>query len=78
LDAAARVLRALHDAIQVSDLRGSSEVVCHGDVSPCNAVFRDGLPYAWIDFDAASPGTNTVLRPLRFPCRRCWMRRRGS
>jgi Ser/Thr protein kinase RdoA (MazF antagonist) len=56
LDAAARLLRTLHDATQDSDLRGSSEVVCHGDASPCNAVFKDGLPYAWIDFDAASPG----------------------
>ena len=56
LDAAARLLRALHDATQASALRGSSEVVCHGDASPCNAVFMDGVPYAWIDFDAASPG----------------------
>ncbi len=57
LDAAARLLRALHNATQDSTLRGSSEVVCHGDASPCNAVFRDGLPYAWIDFDAAGPGS---------------------
>jgi hypothetical protein len=56
LDAAARLLRALHDAIQDSDLRGNSEVICHGDASPCNAVFKDGLPYAWIDFDAAYAG----------------------
>ncbi len=59
LDAAARLLRALHDATRFSDLRGGSEVVCHGDASPCNAVFKDGLPYAWIDFDAASAGTRS-------------------
>ena len=59
LDAAARLLRALHNATQHSELRGGSEVVCHGDASPCNAVFKDGLPYAWIDFDAASPGTRS-------------------
>jgi hypothetical protein len=56
LDSAARLLRALHDATQDSAVRGASEVVCHGDPSPCNAVFMDGLPYAWIDFDAACPG----------------------
>ena len=59
LDAAARLLRALHDATRDSDLRGTCEVVCHGDPSPCNAVFRDGLPYAWIDFDSAYPGNRS-------------------
>src|SRR5579872_6045486 len=59
LDAAARLLCALHDATQDSSLRGSNEVVCHGDASPCNAVVRDGLPYAWIDFDAAHPGNRS-------------------
>jgi aminoglycoside phosphotransferase (APT) family kinase protein len=33
-----------------------NEVVCHGDASPCNCVFRDGVPYAFIDFDAAHSG----------------------
>ena len=37
-------------------LRGATEVICHGDPCPCNAVFHDGLPYAWIDFDGAYPG----------------------
>lgn len=59
LDSAARLLRALHDATQHSDLRGTCEVVCHGDPSPCNAVFSGGLPYAWIDFDSAYPGTRS-------------------
>jgi hypothetical protein len=54
--AAARLLRALHDMTAALGLRGASEVVCHGDPSPCNAVFRNGLPYAWIDFDGAYPG----------------------
>lgn len=56
LSAAARLLRALHDLTAVFPLRGQAEVVCHGDTSPCNAVFRDGVPYAFIDFDAAHPG----------------------
>lgn len=54
--AAARLLRRYHDATVRSPLRGTGEVVCHGDVSPCNHVFRNGLPYALIDFDGAHPG----------------------
>ena len=56
LDAAARSLRALHDSTESLTLRGSSEVICHGDASPCNALFVGGLPVASIDFDAAYPG----------------------
>ncbi len=54
--AAARLLRAFHDSTAGSPLRGDAEVVCHGDPSPCNAVFQRGLPVAFIDFDAAHPG----------------------
>lgn len=28
-----------------------------GDLSPCNTVFRAGVPVALIDFDNAAPGT---------------------
>ena len=57
LAAAARLLRALHDATAESSLRGRAEVVCHGDASPCNTAFHEGIPSAFIDFDAAHPGT---------------------
>lgn len=53
---AARLLRALHDATAGSALAGEHEVVCHNDPSPCNYVFRDGRPVAFIDFDHAAPG----------------------
>jgi hypothetical protein len=56
LFAAARLLRRLHDATVDSGLTDGREVVCHGDASPCNCVFVDGLPAAFIDFDAARPG----------------------
>jgi aminoglycoside phosphotransferase (APT) family kinase protein len=54
--AAARLLRRLHDATAGSELAGRHEVVCHNDPSPCNYVFVDGRPVAFIDFDHAAPG----------------------
>lgn len=59
IEAAARLLRALHDATSQSDLKGGCEIVCHGDASPCNFVFEAGLPYAMINFDLAEPGTRS-------------------
>ena len=55
--AAARLLRQLHDATVDSPLRDGHEVVCHGDASPCNCVFVEGTPVAFIDFDDAHPGS---------------------
>lgn len=54
--AGARLLRGFHDATRGSVLAGDHEVVCHHDAGPNNAVFRDGLPVAFIDFDLARPG----------------------
>lgn len=66
LVAAARLLRALHDATvgfaRTSDdvwqlpPREPAEVICHGDAATYNTVFRDRLPFAFIDFDTAHPG----------------------
>jgi Ser/Thr protein kinase RdoA (MazF antagonist) len=55
--AGAHLLRALHEATVDSPLRGSDEVVCHGDPSPCNCVFVNGAPKAFIDFDLAHAGS---------------------
>ncbi|MGO9934925.1 MAG: phosphotransferase [Steroidobacteraceae bacterium] len=57
ISTAARLLRDLHDATTDCLLRGGSEVICHGDASPCNCAFIDGLPAAFIDFDAAHAGS---------------------
>ncbi|MFL5980244.1 MAG: phosphotransferase [Gaiellaceae bacterium] len=57
LAVAARLIRRFHDATAGSPLAESGEVVCHGDLSPCNTVFRAGVPVALIDFDNAAPGT---------------------
>lgn len=54
--AAARLIRRFHDATDGSQLAEGLEVVCHNDLSPCNTVFRDGVPVALIDFDNAAPG----------------------
>ncbi len=58
---AAGIVRAYHDATicwpRRIDQTRTSEVICHNDLSPCNFVFRDGLPIAIIDFDAVEPGS---------------------
>ncbi len=57
LAAAALLLRQFHDANRSFPHKGQSEVVCHGDASPCNCVFVDGIPRVFIDFDDAHPGS---------------------
>src|SRR5712691_1834687 len=56
LATAAHLIRRYHDATAGSPLAGRCEVVCHHDLSPCNFVFRNGVPMAIIDFDNAAPG----------------------
>jgi hypothetical protein len=65
LIAAARLLRRYHDAqagfappVPTSWRWASNttEVICHNDVAPFNAVFRDGKLFAMVDFDNAGPG----------------------
>lgn len=56
--AAALLLREMHDATRGSALAGRFDVVCHHDPGPNNAVFRDGLPAAFIDFEEAAPGSH--------------------
>lgn len=59
LVAAARLLRAYHDA--TSDfppvIAAGAEVMCHNDWTPANTTCTDDLPSGLIDFDTARPGT---------------------
>ena len=62
LSRAACMIRVFHDL--AADLVATSaatvvgiETVCHNDLSPCNFVFKDDVPVAIIDFDAAAPGS---------------------
>lgn len=52
----ARIVRDLHDATAGSDLCAGSEAICHHDIAPWNTVMSEGVPVAFIDFDAAEPG----------------------
>lgn len=53
---ATRVIRALHAAL--ADFPGCPPglTVCHNDLSPCNFMFHNGMPYAVFDWDSAAFG----------------------
>ncbi|MEE1823778.1 NUDIX domain-containing protein [Streptomyces sp. BE20] len=55
--AAGALLRSMHDATRGSSLAGRFQVVCHHDPGPNNAVWVDGMPTAFIDWDTAAPGS---------------------
>jgi len=63
---AAELIRALHRAAAgfqpaITSYRfdprppAAGEIVSHGDLGPWNTVYRDGMPVAFIDWDAAGP-----------------------
>ncbi len=72
LVAAASLLKRYHAATVGFATEGATwaqqntpaEVICHNDFAPYNMVFRDGLPYAIIDFDVCGPGPR--LRDLAY------------
>jgi aminoglycoside phosphotransferase (APT) family kinase protein len=62
LRGAASLIRGFHDlSAELAAARAAQavgiEVICHNDLSPCNFVFRAGVPIAMIDFDVAAPGS---------------------
>ncbi len=52
--AAAKMISHMHKML--ADMTGCKDglTVCHGDLSPCNFVFREGTPIGIIDWDAAA------------------------
>jgi len=56
LQAAGKIIRELHDALFDFPACGAGQTVCHNDLSPCNFMFQNGLPYAVFDWDAARAG----------------------
>ena len=58
---ATQLVLGFHDVTSASPLRGSHEVVCHGDLGPHNTVFRGEDAVAIIDWDAdVGPGRRSV------------------
>jgi len=60
LRVAAGMISRLHATTASISLSGENEVVCHGDLSPCNFVFRGEQPVAMIDFDSAHAGSRRI------------------
>lgn len=66
---AARLIRSYHDLsrsfqpphdAQWQVMVGAptrGDVICHNDLAPFNAVYRQGIPVALFDWDLAAPGT---------------------
>jgi hypothetical protein len=62
------MVRQFHDLTAGTTLAGSSEVVCHNDLSPKNTVYdEEGRPVAFIDWDIAAPG-----RRIEDVAHACW------
>lgn len=58
---AARLIRDFHDLTAASSLRGTGEIVCHGDLGPFNMVFDGDDAVTLIDFgDEVAPGTRAA------------------
>jgi hypothetical protein len=57
LASAAALIRRFHDATAGSSLAGDAEIVCHNELGPHNTVYVGAAAVAFIDWDAAAPGT---------------------
>ena len=66
LHGVAKLIRTLHQAATgfrpaITGYRShpyrpvAGEIISHGDLGPWNTVYRDGIPVAFIDWDAAQP-----------------------
>ena len=55
-DAAASFDSLPHAGSWIGPIRAPVETICHNDIVPWNTVYRDRMPIALIDWDAAAPG----------------------
>src|SRR5918911_1629843 len=55
-DAAASFDYLPHAGSWIGPIRAPFETICHNDIVPWNTVYRDRMPIALIDWDAAAPG----------------------
>ena len=53
---ASKIIRLLHDVMSDFPGCGPDQTICHNDLSPCNFMFMNELPYAVFDWDAAGIG----------------------
>lgn len=56
LAGAARLVRELHDLTAKTPLAGDQETVCHNSLDPRHTISQKGVPYAFVDWEAAAPG----------------------
>ena len=56
LQTAGIVIRRLHDLLADFPNCKKGQTVCHNDLSPCNFMFKDDMPYAVFDWDSANIG----------------------
>lgn len=52
--AAAKMISRMHDLLKDMPECKGDFTICHRDLSPCNFVFRHGMPMGIIDWDAAA------------------------
>jgi len=65
---AGEIIKTLHNALSDFDGCKVGQTVCHNDLSPCNFMFMDGMPYAVFDWDTAEIGD-----PLNDVAYAAWM-----
>ena len=61
---AGKIIKILHSALCNFPGCSINQTVCHNDLSPCNFMFKNGLPYAVFDWDAAD--INDPLNDLAY------------
>jgi len=51
-----KIIKTLHTALLDFPVCMNGQTVCHNDLSPCNFMFENDMPYAVFDWDAAGIG----------------------